>query len=555
MHVLGDGILKLRATKTRTDAWASYESAMLRSKVEFRPASGQSYYMAARVRLPNVIGTWPAMWLATGFGSNGQIQWPPEIDIFEGPLNGVEDTASMLHMGAQARGGKQTLSGAKEITFTQSFEPVWGNYTAAQSIRDAWIEIGAQWTDSSVCYFVDGTKTMCENYRWTDDAGVVANPASLLLNLAIGGAWAGRYGVAGTVFPTQLEIDFVRVYGTAPVAAPPPPVASPPGPPAPETVDATGYRIDAGSATAYTAADGRVWDADRNFLVGDGDVVDRGPISVDNSSDARLFQTERWCLDGYNLPIGNGNYLVNLYFAETSPTVGSAGARVFDVAVEGQRLLGLDVFQLTGGRQRATVKTFRDVAVADGVLNIAFTRHADCPMIDAVEVLPMTGAALPTALRLDAGSDSAYLGPDGSLWLADQGFLVGDGGVVDRGPIAIAGTVAPRVFQTERWCPAGYELPIPNGRYTVTLGFAETSPNVTGPGGRVFDVSVEGKALPSIDVFNETGGPDRALNRSMRVNVVDGSLSIAFTKKVECPMVDAIEVQPVGFNPTIAVVK
>ena len=37
-------------------------------------------------------------------------------------------------------------------------------------------------------------------------------PQYLLLNIAIGGDWGGRYGIDHTIFPQQMLIDYVRVY-------------------------------------------------------------------------------------------------------------------------------------------------------------------------------------------------------------------------------------------------------------------------------------------------------------------------------------------------------
>jgi Glycosyl hydrolases family 16 len=93
MHVVGGGTLTLRATQTGTDAYASYQSAMIRSKQMFRPSSTTSYYITSRVMLPNVRGTWPAFWLAPSRNPDGSVYWPPEIDIFEGALNETWDTA------------------------------------------------------------------------------------------------------------------------------------------------------------------------------------------------------------------------------------------------------------------------------------------------------------------------------------------------------------------------------------------------------------------------------------------------------------------------------
>ena len=87
-----------------------------------------------------------------------------------------------------------------------------GNYHAGRSLRDVWIEVGVEWTATSVCYFVDGYRTMCESYRWVNNEGGAVGPAHLLLNLAIGGEWAGRHGIADDDFPTQMKVDRVRVY-------------------------------------------------------------------------------------------------------------------------------------------------------------------------------------------------------------------------------------------------------------------------------------------------------------------------------------------------------
>ena len=37
-------------------------------------------------------------------------------------------------------------------------------------------------------------------------------PFYLILNLAIGGNWGGKMGVANDIFPNRFEIDYVRVY-------------------------------------------------------------------------------------------------------------------------------------------------------------------------------------------------------------------------------------------------------------------------------------------------------------------------------------------------------
>ena len=213
MHVVKADALILRATRTGKNAETPYESAMIRSKRLFLPTPESAYYITARVMLPNVRGTLPSFWLNSDRRPDGKTNWPPEIDIFEGALNEKEDTANMLHIAAQIRSTSQTKSGKREITFAApEFNRRWNNYKATRSLREVWIETAVEWTLDGVCYFVDGYKAMCENYRWAYNHGAAAAPAHVLLNLAIGGNWAGRHGIADEQFPTDLRIDHIRVY-------------------------------------------------------------------------------------------------------------------------------------------------------------------------------------------------------------------------------------------------------------------------------------------------------------------------------------------------------
>jgi hypothetical protein len=34
----------------------------------------------------------------------------------------------------------------------------------------------------------------------------------VLVNLAIGGSWAGKFGIDDSAFPQALEVDYIRVY-------------------------------------------------------------------------------------------------------------------------------------------------------------------------------------------------------------------------------------------------------------------------------------------------------------------------------------------------------
>lgn len=217
MHTVQHGYLSLHATATRLDQpYLKYESAMIRSKREFQPTDRHPLYLTARVRQPDVLGTWPAFWLAGGLGDRTvRPPWPPEIDILEGPYNNSGQYANVMHTGVQAYGCEGPCpQGPFDYTYVDSdFDTQWGNFTAADSLRGRWLEIGLAWSADHVCWYADGRRLACQLYKWVANEGPAATtPASVLLNLAVGGPWAGADGVADADFPTSFDVDHVRIY-------------------------------------------------------------------------------------------------------------------------------------------------------------------------------------------------------------------------------------------------------------------------------------------------------------------------------------------------------
>jgi len=179
--------------------------------------SGQHLSLRA-TRKANPAPTEPA-YEAAMLRSKGIAQWPPELDIFEGPLNGSPaESANSIWQSSKIVNGLQTLTGDREVTYAIPEYPddpafgYWGYWISPTNLRNIWIEVAVEWTQDEACYFYDGIKVVCENYRWVTDTGAQANEASLLLNLAIGGAWAGMNGIDDASFPTALDVDYIRVY-------------------------------------------------------------------------------------------------------------------------------------------------------------------------------------------------------------------------------------------------------------------------------------------------------------------------------------------------------
>jgi beta-glucanase (GH16 family) len=93
-----------------------------------------------------------------------------------------------------------------------AFNMQWTYYTAPYNFDEAWHTVGTEWTPTSVTMYVDGRKIYTRSYLWTFTDGSLAGPAHILLNLAVGGQWAGRYGIDEAALPQSLQIDWVRAY-------------------------------------------------------------------------------------------------------------------------------------------------------------------------------------------------------------------------------------------------------------------------------------------------------------------------------------------------------
>jgi len=205
MHELNNGVVSLLATETRPDPgwnWAKWHAAMLRSKFTFKPTATKDYYVVGRFMLPDVQGTFPAFWLAPYYDEQDALKWPPELDIFEGPVNNDGDNPNLLHQSSILASGI-TRNIIRKHT---KFDTQWMNYVDSASMRNKWLVIAATWTEGGWCASIDGEISYCETYDWN------AGPATILVNLSIGGAWAGRKGVDSSGFPTALLVDYVRVY-------------------------------------------------------------------------------------------------------------------------------------------------------------------------------------------------------------------------------------------------------------------------------------------------------------------------------------------------------
>ncbi|WP_395020401.1 family 16 glycosylhydrolase [Dongia sp.] len=202
-HVLADGVLNLVAKQPNSKGL--YPSGMIRSRQTFRYG-----YFEARIKMPKGRGLWPAFWLNSDYDENGKLNWPPEIDIMEFVQNGTNEHPNMVHSNVAMN--KKGAQGGEWIYRDPNFDQRWTFYNAKEDLTQDWHVFGLLWDeDDTVTAYLDGKKLWQRKYKWIYNDGRKAGPAHILINLAVGGQWAGAGGIDNAVFPASLQVDYVRV--------------------------------------------------------------------------------------------------------------------------------------------------------------------------------------------------------------------------------------------------------------------------------------------------------------------------------------------------------
>lgn len=149
-----------------------------------------------RAKLPCAPGTWPAIWMLPV----AMKKWPDdgEIDIME--QVGAEPNLiySTLHTGLFNHVLKTQRSAQKRVPTSCSAFHVYQ----------------LDWRPDSIVIGVDGQGIL--RVRNDQPGGKGAWPFNvpfkMILNLAIGGDWAGAKGIDEAAMPQRMEVDYVRVW-------------------------------------------------------------------------------------------------------------------------------------------------------------------------------------------------------------------------------------------------------------------------------------------------------------------------------------------------------
>ena len=181
------------------DSWGNtmyYSSSKITTKGIFEFKYGK---VEARIKTVDGQGFWPAFWMLPSGGS-----WPcnGEIDIMEqwgsdGPTN---TTTGAAHVGI-----------CPGSSFYQSFS----NVISSGSYADNFHVYSVQWQPDYIAWYVDNVQffqvtpsSYPSNYTWPFNS----NDWYLMINLAISNSGWAPAPNSNTIFPSQIEIDYVRVY-------------------------------------------------------------------------------------------------------------------------------------------------------------------------------------------------------------------------------------------------------------------------------------------------------------------------------------------------------
>jgi hypothetical protein len=318
--------------------------------------------------------------------------------------------------------------------------------------------------------------------------------------------------------------------------------------PVPAVLPADAVHILCGASQSGRDRQGNLWSAD-TFYSGGSSASFADP-RIFRTRDSFLFRSARIGEFSYKIPLKPGVYEMRLYFADQSYTVGVAleggeNTRVFDITINGEVLLrDLDIMA-EAGPNTADVRVFKDIHPGDdGFLHLNFSKVQGLPLLNAIELVPGIPHHL-HPVRI-VTQDRAITDRSGVVWHPDTFFLSGRG--IARS-ITVSGKEDPQIYEYERYGNFSYAIPVSEGRYAVTLYFAESywgsnSPGGGGAGTRIFDVYCNGIALlRNFDMLKEAAPRTQIVKtfHNLQPNA-QGKLLLSFVPVRNYANLSAIEV-------------
>lgn len=189
-----NGMLVIEARRENLGG-SAFTSARL--KTQGKQSFGINTWVEARINAPEGQGIWPAFWMLGN--SISTIGWPScgEIDIMEIQGQNPFRNFGTIHW-ADANGAHASFGGI----FNSSTSLSAGFHTYAISR-----------TGSSIKWYVDRIQYGEANISGgVNSTSEFQGPFFIILNVAVGGNFVGSPD-GSTVFPQQMQVDWVRVWG------------------------------------------------------------------------------------------------------------------------------------------------------------------------------------------------------------------------------------------------------------------------------------------------------------------------------------------------------
>ena len=172
-----------------------YTSARL--KTQGKQSFGINTWVEARINAPEGQGIWPAFWMLGN--SITTVGWPScgEIDIME-----IQGQNPLRNFG--------TIHWADQNGQHASFG---GTFNSSSSLTAGFHTFAISRTSTSIKWYVDRVQYAEANISGgINSTSEFQGPFFIILNVAVGGNFVGNPD-GSTVFPQQMQVDWVRVWG------------------------------------------------------------------------------------------------------------------------------------------------------------------------------------------------------------------------------------------------------------------------------------------------------------------------------------------------------
>lgn len=188
---------------TELKDWAKYKSKI--DSAQYTSAKIKTEGLAAwkygrievSAKLPKGRGMWPAIWMLAedrkdkGWPESGEIDIMEHVGYDNDTIHGTIHTKAYNHMIGTQKG--------KTIFIDKP--------------NDTFHVFAIEWTPEKIDFTMDG---MVYNHIVNEHKTTAEWPFDqkfyLILNVAVGGMWGGKKGIDDSVFPQQMEVDYVRVF-------------------------------------------------------------------------------------------------------------------------------------------------------------------------------------------------------------------------------------------------------------------------------------------------------------------------------------------------------